>query len=274
MIAPSRLALSMFATVCALLNVVPLCAQDMRVYTRVTDLSRGPEQSRILSNSLTLFHAGKVYDYMDEVGEVVIFEPMHHRFIVISRDLTATEVSFSELNQFLETAQIESQKYIEELAARQDAAATKIAASIRFQLQPEFHEAFDAAQNRLSLNGGALNYGVKTANVNRPDCVANYLHYADWAARLNYVLHPHSTYPAARIKLNTAMRDRALLPVQVDLSLHLNEPIRLRADHTFAWEFQSADRRHINHWEQKLQSKEVRWVSFHEYQQRLLAHVR
>jgi hypothetical protein len=34
---------------------------------------------------------------------------------------------------------------------------------------------------------------------------------------------------------------------------------------------QSADKQHIHQWERLLESEQVRWVGFHEYQERLLA---
>ena len=57
-------------------------AQDMRVYTTVS--RKGTDGAwEPYSHSLTLLHAGKVYDFMEEVGEVVIYEPMDGRFIFL-----------------------------------------------------------------------------------------------------------------------------------------------------------------------------------------------
>jgi hypothetical protein len=50
-------------------------AQDMRVYTTVRAVGENRQDSPILAESLTLFHAGKTYDYMENVGEVIIYEP-------------------------------------------------------------------------------------------------------------------------------------------------------------------------------------------------------
>lgn len=259
----------------ALLSIMHWCgqvtlAQDMRVYTSVTDLSRGPQSSGVLSTSLTLFHAGKVYDYMEEIGEVVIYEPGHHRFIILGKDFAATEVPFAELNHFLEAAQKESLKYIEELSTRPDTRSAKLAIAVRFQLQPEFLQSFDEQATTLRLQGGPMNYEVRVASAPTTQVVDRYLDYTDWAARLNYVLHPHSAFPAARLILNDALRKRKQLPVQVDRSLQVEGTEKLRAQHSFSWEFQSIDKKHISHWERMLQSDKVRWLTFHEYQQQVL----
>lgn len=246
-------------------------SQDMRVYTSVTDMSRGPQSSGVLSTSLTLFHAGKVYDYMEDIGEVVIFEPSHHRFIILGKDFSATEVPFAELNHFLEAAQKESLKYIEELSSRTDSRSAKLAEAIRFQLQPDFHQSYEESTGTLRFQGGPMNYEVRAASAPSVLVVDRYLDYTDWAARLNYVLHPHSAFPAARLMLNDALRKRKQLPIQVDRTLQLDAAERLRAQHSFSWELQSIDKKHISHWERTLQSDRVRWLTFHEYQQQILA---
>jgi hypothetical protein len=257
---------------CLALNLAaPAWAQDMRVYTTVTDASHGNGQSRVISHSLTLFHAGKVYDYMEEVGEVVIYEPIHHRFVILGKDYAATEVPFSELNHYLEIAETESRRYLDQLSANNAGESGRSAELIRFQLDPQFEEELDPARNRLDLKGGCLDYSVTTAKIEQEQFVRQYLDYADWAARLNFVLHPNAAFPEARLTLNRSLREKQLLPTQVELTLQLADPVRLRADHSFRWEFQSVDRRHISHWEKMLRSNDVRWMSFQEYQQQLVA---
>jgi hypothetical protein len=241
------------------------------VYTTVTDVSRVGDSGKVLSHSLTLFRAGKVYDYIEEVGEVVIFEPLMHRFLILGRNYSATEVPIAELNQFLESARTESEEYIEKLSKENNPQAARLAARVQFQLHPEFQESFDEGTERLTLSGTALSYSVKTAAVKSSPAVTQYLEYADWAARLNFVLHSHSNYPEARLKLNESLRRRGLLPTQVDLTLQQDEPVRLRVDHSYAWEFQPVDRQHIQRWEKMLESKQVRWMTFPEYQQTLVA---
>ncbi|WP_437225586.1 hypothetical protein SH661x_004133 [Planctomicrobium sp. SH661] len=240
-------------------------AQDMRIYTSVSDVSKGAP--RVVSHSLTLFHAGKVYDYMDETGEVVIFEPVHHRFVILAKDYRATEVPFSELNHFLESARTESLTYISKLNAQENSNAARLEALVRFQLAPAFQESQNESKQTLELASEHLTYNVKTAKIESTQFVRQYLDYADWAARLNFVLRPNSTYPEARLKLNDSLRKLELLPTQVDLQLQMTEPVRLRAEHQFAWEFLSIDRSNISSWERTLQSDRVRWVPFQQYQQ-------
>jgi len=241
-------------------------AQDMRVYTSVSDVSQA-SAPKVLSHSLTLFHAGKVYDYMKETGELVIFEPIHHRFVILGKDYIATEVPFAELNHFLESARTESLEYLSKLNPEENVNAARLEALVRFQFSPVFEETENPEKQSLSLTSEHLNYKVKTAKIESTQFVRQYLDYTDWAARLNFVLRPNSTYPEARLKLNDSLRRLELLPTQVDLQLQKVEPVRLRAEHQFAWEFMSVDRSNISQWERSLRSDKVRWIPFQQYQQ-------
>ncbi|WP_437187459.1 hypothetical protein SH668x_000855 [Planctomicrobium sp. SH668] len=246
-------------------------AQNMRVYTSVSEVSK-PASPRVISRSLTLFHAGKVYDYMEDSGEVVIFEPVHHRFVIISKSSTATEVPFSEINHHLESAKLESLSYLDRLKPLENPKDARLQALVRFQLSPEFNETKDTDKNLIEMKSEHLNYQVKTAKIDTPQLARQYLDYTDWAARLNFVMRPNSTYPEARLKLNETLRRDDLLPTQVDLELMMAEPVKLRADHQFSWEFLSADRTQINKWEQLIKSNDIRWMPLKQYIEQSVAH--
>jgi len=249
-------------------------AQDMRVYTTVSELTNPGSAPRVLSHSLTLFHAGKVYDYMEEAGEVVIYEPVHHRFVILGKNYLATEVPFSEVNHSLDVTKSETTRMLEQMRNQGDERSLRLASLVEFQFAPEFETTLNEAEQRFVMQAEPLQYTVKTSRVESPQCIQQYLDYADWAARLNFVLRRNATFPAARLKLNDSLRQAQLLPTQVDLQFQQGpraELMRFRADHQFSWEFQSVDRRLISHWERELRSNNIRWLSFPEYQQQLVA---
>jgi hypothetical protein len=199
-------------------------------------------------------------------------EPHAHRLTLLNSNYTATRVEFSELLQFLKVAESESAEYILELSQNTDPASGRIRSLLQFQLTPQFREE-SATEERLVLHGGVMNYTVRTAAGADAQQVEQYLNYADWAARLNFVLHPGSSYPAPRLILNDALRRKEALPVTVELSSMSENRVNLTARHTYQWELQATDRSHIHKWTQLLESDKVRWVSFHEYQARLLADI-
>lgn len=244
-------------------------AQDMRVYTVVTDVGTAGQTPTPLSHSLTLFHAGKVYDYMEDVGEVVVLDLQQNRFVLIGASPRGTIIPFEELQQFLRSANFEANRYLEELESKGDRLASEHAAAIRFQLTPTFKETFQPETRRLKLTGDFLSYDVQTLVPPNDACVENYLAYADWASKLNCILHPRSTFPEPRQHLNARLREKKLLPVHVDLKVKVDSELHLQAEHKFAWELESVDKRLINKWEKIITSPQTPWISFPQYQQDL-----
>ena len=249
--------------------------QDFRVYTRVFDESgraaRRGGRPQVVGRSVSLFHAGKVYDYVDGIGEVILFEPAQRRFTIIAGSgRTATVVTFDELNHLLELAETEAEREAARLAERGGKEASAVGALLLFLINPQFEQRIDEAAKQLSLTSRYYNYTVRYDDAVQREFVESYLRYADWAARLNAVLHPQSLLPGPRLKLNEVLRQRRLLPVEVSLRVTAAEPLRLRAEHTIRWTLNRKDRSNINHWESLLRDKSLRFVTFSEYQRSFL----
>lgn len=245
-------------------------AQDFRVYTAVSECSPQADTRRVVARSLTLFHGGCVYDHMEHVGELVILEPIHDRFTLV-RDHVATIVTFDELRRHLDTAQRSAQTCAAELRLQTDPDSAALGRRLQFQLQPEFDVRYDRAAQRLLLTGSEMSYDVRVAPSASTVAVGQYLAYADWAARLNAVLRSQGTFPAPREALNRSLREHELLPVSVTLQPARPGEPHLRADHEFRWQLQTIDKDQIHQWERLRRSDRLQWVSFREYQQRLVA---
>lgn len=249
-------------------------AQGFRVSTHVYDLNSRDAANReqIVSSSLSLFHNGRVYDYVDTADEVVIFDPGQKKFTILNtaRDLTTT-LSFEEIRRHLDKRVPTVEQYIRELSQQKNPAAAQIAKSLRFQLDPEFQPKFEPAHGKLSLSSEAWTYRVETSTWDDAEQVDRYLTYADWAARLNYVLHPNSLFPEPRIALNTSLRElKGRIPVVVELDLRPAESLQLRAQHQFRKDLDDDDRRRIARWDQAVDSKSVKHLPFLSYQQTVL----
>jgi hypothetical protein len=245
-------------------------AQDMSIYTTVSRVDEDHGPPVVVARSLTLFHAGKVYDWMEDIGEVVILEPIHNRFVILNSNYLAARVEFGELRQYLRVGQHEAELYLQDLATRDDRESHRAAAALEFELSPEFEESYEPTLQRLSLTSPSMSYEVRTANVDDAQLVEQYLTYADWTQRLNYVLHPHTTLPAPRLNLNESLREKGLLPTRVDLVTTLDGKLHLRAEHHYNWELLTEDKAHIHKWEQLLDSDQIHWVPFPEYQDRMI----
>ena len=241
-------------------------AQEMRVYTTVKNLA-APGKSEVVAHSLTLFHAGKVYDYVDEAKEVTVYEPGHQRFTLLSgRRGTQTEVAQSEVRQFLNLARQEAQKRLDAADEQIGPSQVRSLAWLQFQLRPEFSISFDKSKSELLLLGNNCRYEANGVAPPSAEVAETYLRFADAMAELNSVLHPRAMLPASRLKLNEELRHRELLPVSVELRAELERPLWLQARHEWTWKFSSSDRELISKWERELADPTVRKVSFRQYQ--------
>ncbi|MBW3541809.1 MAG: hypothetical protein KY476_16195 [Planctomycetes bacterium] len=253
----------------------PSAAQDFSVYTRVYDLTRGPAgASPPLGRSLSLFHAGKVYDYVEgeSHGEVIIFEPAQQRFRILGTGRALwTTVHFDEVHLKLKAALDETRMHVVRL--RQNAGSQTAIEQIEFTLSPLFEVRHDAAARILSLTSPWLSYRARLeGGETGRDAAEVYLRYADWIARLNYVLHPHPLGVEARLVLNERLRELQRVPVEVELESEVGgAAMHLRAEHQFHWRLDARDRGLIHEWESFAGSRGVRHVTFAEYQRSLFA---
>jgi hypothetical protein len=254
-----------------------IAAQEFRIYTRVSQemgAAAGPKgnakQESVVARSLTLFHAGKVYDYIHAVGEVTIFEPGRKRFIILSTTRSMrTQVELDELLGMLNIAQKEMKSYVAVPIAK-GGPTVKAAKALNFQLAPDFDARFQTKDNSLTLSSPFVQYEAQCAKAKAPQALTSYLHYADWTCRLNYVLHPNALYPASRLELNNALRKHDVIPTEVRLSIPGENPIRFKAEHEIHWQLDAKDRSYIHRWETMLKDRSTRQISFREYQRAML----
>lgn len=247
-----------------------LCpAQDMRVYTTVSRMGTDGVWEPY-SHSLTLFHSGKVYDFMEEVGEVVVYEPMNDRFIFLDGNYRVAELRIEELSQYLKASESESQKYLADLKTDVTDSSDKAKAALEFQLHPHFDQKFDARDQRLMMVSDQMIYELKTGACPNPDRALDYLAYADWAARLNHILHPKAMLPEPRLAVNSALRQRKRIPLSVTRKLKAEGETDLKSEHQFSWEFTAIDRQQMTLWENRISGKDAVWVSFRDYQKKLV----
>jgi len=245
-------------------------AQEFRVYTRVYDVSAGKATSKPLARSLSLFHAGSVYDYIQTAGEVTIFNPVRHQFTILSTSRgVVTTVQFDALKHMLKMARGVTRQRLAELRRQTAPRSQTLFSQLQFQLSPRFVESYDSESKRLRLASRFVNYTARCAEVD-PSRASVYLRYADWAARLNYVLRPHVLLPQCRLALNDGLRRRNAVPVAVELRTGLAPRIHLRADHQIRWQLDRNDKSLIFEWKTLLKGDRLRRVPFREYQKTML----
>jgi hypothetical protein len=247
-------------------------AQDFRVYTRIFD-ARDPSAtgrkgtlSHPLGRSTSIFHAGKVYDYVDAGQEMMIFEPAHERFVIINgSNRHVTVVPFELIENRLFRSEKATEEKIAQLRADGGTDALRQADQLQFWLTPKFQETYETRKQLLNLSSPFLSYEVECSGHDSAELVQLYLKYTDWAQQLNYLVNPRAMSPAPRLALNDALRRQKLLPVQVTLHTSRRDGLHLRAEHRFVWTLDSTDMKTITYWERLMHAGDVKEVSPEQY---------
>lgn len=257
-----------------ILGLSPLAAQDMKIRTHIYHVApsnNGELKSQERAVSLTIFHAGRAYDYIDSVKEVIVFEPKQNRFIIInsSRSLVTT-VDFDELRQILKVARHETEQYLEQIAGKNGGELPTSAHAVHAQIDPKFEETWNPKTNIVNLQNNSLRYSAVCVPADDHSIHEAYMLYADWMARLNFVLHPQSLYPDVRLSLNESLRKRNMYPTEVRLFQDTNDKSHLRAEHRISRALDSTDRMMITEWESQLKTGKLKEVTFREYQEAIL----
>lgn len=254
-------------------------AQGLRVSTVVYDAGSLNEagQEPIVSTGFSLFHNGRVYDYVESAEEVVVFSPVDHRFTVLNEHRRVyTTIDFREVDRLLEARIPKTEEYLRELTARGVPDAERAGRILQFQLSPQFESTYDSKRGLLKLTSPSWKYTVSTREWDDEEQLEKYLTFADWTARLNYVLHPSGMFPEPRLALNEELRKRKLrIPVVVQLDLRPDERRVLRAEHQFIRKLTDQDRQLISRWDGLLRNSELKQLPFRGYQEaQLMSHTR
>ncbi len=247
-------------------------AQELRVYTRTVDLTGLPVEQHakapIVARSLTLFHANKVYDYIDSARELTIYEPIQKRFTILHEASgTMTTISLDEVRQFLKMAENDAAQLI--ASGQRNGTGTTLE-FLRFQLDPKFTVQYEDTTRRLRLDHAQMRYEADCAAPPQGMIAKTYFDYVDATAELNAILHPHSLMPAPRLQLNEELRHRDLLPRSVRRQINGSTTSDLRANHEWVWTLSDHDRLMITKWDRQLSDVTIRKVEFRQFQQETL----
>jgi hypothetical protein len=247
-------------------------AQDFHVDTTVEAVT--PRETKQMSRSVTLFHAGKTYDFIQDMGELVVFDPAHDQFTLLNtQQRRATRVHEDEINRMVQMGEQALANYVKTLRASGKPEAQELVDALLFQFHPQFAQKTTQTDRGplIDLDSNYFHYQVLGAPPPTPAHGAAYLNYADWIIRLNYVLNPGKTLPEQRIKLDAALRQAQLIPIEVTFG----DPntLQVRARHRIYWDLSDRDRELIRQWDNFLLRSDLKNVSFQDYQRSLLLSV-
>lgn len=224
--------------VAILLGAIPLSAQEFRIDSEVfVDNEKKP-----VSENLTLFQEGVVYDFRFEPGksrqlkEVVVFRISptgQGDFVFLD---VARKVRFSlDARTLLEL--VDKMRTSPELQQKAPE-----------MLQPEFNKQWEESTGWLTLSSDRITYRATGTRTSDSAALDAFHLFANWYARLNAAV-PQRLPPFPRLALNEATHNQGMIPEEVHLTIQpggsVSSAIKVRSKHYIVWTLSKSDNDYI-----------------------------
>ena len=208
-----------------------VCAKSFRIETKVY---RGNDKEP-MSETITLFQNGVVYDFLTEPAQIAVFrKPMPDqpgRFVLLDTKLQRR-------------AELTTDRIGRALLKLQRWAARQQDPTLRFSADPHFEGTFTPETGELVLESYLQTYRLETTPADDLEALAEYRGFLDWYTRLNAFMVSH-TPPQPRLHVNAALSKYKVFPLVVELS-RAGIDTNLVAKHDFTWRLSQQDRARID----------------------------
>jgi hypothetical protein len=211
-----------------LVLATPSAAENFRIETKVY---AGKAKTPV-SENVTLFQAGYVYDYLSGPERVAVFDQPHGRFILLDPERKLK-------------AEVKTEKVLEFASRLKDLVGKNSTPFMKFAAEPEFETGF-SEDGELTLESKFITYHMKTEPAQTPDAADQYRDFSDWYARFNAMTNPGSTPPFPRLAANEELAQRGLVPTEVQLTINAQpsltaRPVAMRSEHHYSWRLLQRD---------------------------------
>ena len=220
------------AVLMALLVSTSAWAADFRVESKVF---AGDEKETISENT-TLFHGGKIYDFLAKPTEITVYDLPRSRILLLSpsRGLQ-TELTVESLQEFS--------------AKLQEWSASQADPLLKFSARPQFEQQLNESTREASFNSQLVTYRVVTQKAKSEEIAHQYRQFCDLSGRLNGLVNPGGLPPFPRLEVNRALDESRQLPEEVHLNIASRrfggKPLTARSEHHFYWRVLEADQARI-----------------------------
>lgn len=198
-------------------------AEGFRIETKVFKGEEKPEQEAV-SETTTLFLNGIVYDFLKKPQQTAVFR----------KPGGGKPGQFTLLNDQQQIlTKVSTEKVAGTMTKLKSWAAEQRDPFLQFAANPQFDETFDDESGKLVLASHLENYNVMTEPAEHSDEMAIYKEFLDWYTQLNTLLSGGGVPPEPRLRLNSVLARRKVVPLKVELARAGEDP--LRAEHRFTW---------------------------------------
>jgi len=212
-------------------------AEDFRIGSKVYV----GEEPVPVSESLTLFSDGVVYDFTESPSQIAVFRKSFDgkkgRFIVLdpAREVR-TELSTDQLESFIDQ--------LRELDVSQGDSL------LQFSANPKFDTSFDEREGKLRMASREMTYELLTIPAKNDEVAELYREYSDRYTRLGAILERSGVLPFPRLAVNAALGEHERIPYEVQLLIPANknhkEDLVIRSEHRIQWRLSRDDRAKID----------------------------
>jgi hypothetical protein len=245
----STLAVLLFLAAAALSEAAAHAA-DFRIVNAVYVADQIQPQSQ----GVTIFQNGLVYDFLNDPGEVIVFDKARERFLLLdSARHVRSEISMDDVQ---DVVNLEKQW----LAGSQNP-------NVKWMSDPKFDESFSSESSSLILKSRALTYQVQV-QVTEPAVAAQYREFSDWYANFNLALDRKSRPPFPRLVLNEAIEHHKGIAKEVQLTADLGAKgqVKITSRHQLTMGLDAVEQHRIAEAQRNL--KDFQSVTFQEYQRK------
>lgn len=228
-------------------------AEDFRIDTKVYLA----EEKEPISQTVTLFQEGVVYDFLSEPKQIAIFR----------------KVSSAESGTFIlldPVRQVRTDLTTEEILlysrGLQDLATTHKDPLLKFSANPDFIEAFNEREKTLTLTNDRMKYRLLTIPCTEV-ASQQYKEFSDWYVRAAARMHQGPILPFPRLMVNAALARHQVIPAEVHLEVPASpghQQLVVHSKHEVLFLLSQKDRQEIEKAKQYL--AEYKKVDFKEFQ--------
>ncbi|GAB5402911.1 MAG: hypothetical protein Aurels2KO_11420 [Aureliella sp.] len=173
-----------------------------------------------VSRTVTLFHNGVAYDFPRDGQRVTMVDPSGNRIVIFDTQRSVqTVVDIKELAKLMETAKKQAPEFLTAIIAEAD----------RVQSDSE----------KTVIGGEILSYTATHQSPPKQEYATSYAAFADALALLNAGREP-AQLPYSRLKLNTTLRQKGLMPREVTKKVSIgSKPTVVRSIVHATWRLSS-----------------------------------
>ena len=205
---------------------------DFRILNRVYV----GDSSTPASETTTLFHGGLVYDCVDRPEEIVVFDSVGARFVLLDpRRKIRAEI----LTEHIDGLGPAIRK---KLLKRSDAFSA-------FLADPKFDREIDAETGEVIFRSPWINYRIKSRPAKNETVAKQYASFSSYYTRFNTLKHPSLL---ARAPINAWLNQQQAIPKEVQLTTYqkgllgvMTKVSSYRSEHIVTWGLSSKDLRRI-----------------------------